>query len=133
MMKFTYGNEYTVVGKLVDENELTYTVEFEAAEGFKDTVTFEKELTVLEEVKDLEVIFDDVRGIHYEGLVVKGKKYEYIVMQSKLSEKTIEVKRILEYQKGKKTSVMYWDIDKYNLKGSGGLGKKVLEVVKSLV
>ena len=133
MMKFTYGNEYTVLGKLVDENELTYTVEFEAAEGFKDTVTFEKELTVVEEVKALEVIFDDVRGIHYEGLVVKGKKYEYIVMQSKLSEKTIEVKRILEYQKGKKTSVMYWDIDKYNLKGSGGLSKKVLEVVKSLV
>ena len=133
MMKFTYGNEYTVVGKLVDENELTYTVEFEATEGFKDTVTFEKELTVVEEVKALEVIFDDVRGIHYEGLVVKGKKYEYIVMQSKLSEKTIEVKRILEYQKGKKTSVMYWDIDKYNLKGSGGLSKKVLEVVKSLV
>lgn len=137
MKKFTYANEYTVVGNIVDENEMTYIVEFEAAPGFMDTVTFEKELTTVEEIKEIKeneevTVVDELKNRVYKGTVVKGNKYEYIIFQSELSEVTIEVKKLEKLPNGKKTSVMYWDINKETLKGSGGLSKKVMDVVEKL-
>ena len=77
MKKITYANEYTVLGNIIDENELTYTVEFEAAEGFMDTVTFEKELTVVEEIKEEKQTLETATFIYtleeIEGKVVVKK------------------------------------------------------------
>lgn len=143
MMKFTYANDYTVLGNIMDETEEFVVVEFEAAPGFIDTVTFEKELTVIEDVENKETI--ELKGKAYElttvvdrrwenrtyvGVLVKATKYDYIVFQSKLSENTIEVKRLVTNERGV-TSTYYWDINKETLKGSGGLNKKVMEVVEA--
>ena len=135
MKKITYANDYTVIGNIIDENELTYIVEFEASKGFMDTVTFEKELTVVEEIKEdnLTTIEDVRQGRTYKGILVKGKKYDYLVFKSQYSDLRIEVKKIADRGDGTKTSVMYWEINKETLKGSGGLSNKVMEVVKSLI
>ena len=100
-----------------------------------DTVTFEKELTVVEEIKEdnLTTIEDVRQGRTYTGILVKGKKYDYLVFKSQYSDLRIEVKKIADRGDGTKTSVMYWEINKETLKGSGGLSNKVMEVVKSLI
>lgn len=135
MKKITYMNDYTFEGRVIDENELTYTFEFEASSGFFDTITFEKEYIVMEELNSngLTTIVDYRReGISYTGLVVKGRTYDYIVFEHDMSPNTITVKKIRKDKKGL-TSIYYWDIKKDTLKGSGGLSKKVMDIVKSLI
>lgn len=137
MKKLTYAKEMVIIGNILDENEYGYTVEFEdnsVEKGFKDTVFLEKELTIVEDLETDLVTIEDVRrpGKRYTGKLVYGKVYNYIIFQSAISNNTIEVKK-LRKEEGGQTSVYYWDIKKDNLKGSGGLSKKVMDVVKTLI
>lgn len=144
MKKFTYANQLVLIGTIIDENEYGYTVEYldeTVVKGFKDTMFLEKELTVVEDVKDGLTTIVDYNDKQWTGVKVDGKKYFYLVFENTANK--IEVRKFERFIADNKydasygqeilASRYYWEIDKETLKGSGGINKKIMKVVQQFI
>ena len=122
MKKFIYRNKIEYIGEIIDESKTHYIIK-----TAEDTHSLEKNLTVIEEVKNENItieIINYIEGEHIKtGKLIETKTKAYLIQNNGSNYYTVY--KLSKTPKGYKAD-RYFNVQKGTLKGGAGLPKLVI-------